>query len=81
MVVKPPFHHPKPDSPLVLTNAEIEDNYFIDYSGEKKKYRRGLRNLLIIGGIIISLIGLGFWPVLVIGIGAIIAGSSLPNPH
>jgi hypothetical protein len=76
-----PYHEPNLDSQLVLTPAEIDNNYFINKKGKKKKYRRGLRQTLIIGGIILLLIGLLSWTALGLGAAALITGLFLPKPN
>ena len=69
------------DTQVTLTPQEVEDNYFINSSGQKKKYRRGLRNLLIFGGIGVALLGAGILPLAILGLSAFIVGIALPKPN
>jgi hypothetical protein len=66
---------------MVLTTTEIEDNYFINSRGAKKKYRRGLKNALIFGGLTIGLIFGGIAVIGILAIGAFITGLALPKPN
>lgn len=74
------------DTQVTLTPVEIENGYFMNAHGQKRKYRRGLKNLLTILGIIISVIGLfallgGYSIWLVLGITLLIIGAALPKPN
>ncbi len=68
-----PYHQPSLDTQAILTQAKIDKNYFIDKNGKKKRYRKKLRNTLIISGAILSLFYMGI-PVLLTGL-------LLPHPN
>lgn len=69
------YNQPSLDTQTVLSEAEIDNNYFISQKGEKKKFRKGLRLGLIIAGL-----ALLFTPIFYVGIPAIIVGFLLPHP-